>query len=143
MKNKLVKDMTIEEIVKELDLIARDGEDKFRIKNLSEKQDNKQTVTVEKDEYTVTIETSVNDNVEIEVHEETDAEFGRRVRFSIKIDEFRKKQARIAEQEARKPKIVRMFNEFKKEFNKASVKAIDRFEERLGMTKEELKELNK
>ena len=86
MKNKLVKDMTIEEIVKELDLIARDGEDKFRIKNLSEKQDNKQTVTVEKDEYTVTIETSVNDNVEIEVHEETDAEFGRRVRFSIKID---------------------------------------------------------
>ena len=135
--------MTIEEIVKELDLIARDGEDKFRIKNLSEKQDNKQTVTVEKDEYTVTIETSVNDNVEIEVHEETDAEFGRRVRFSIKIDEFRKKQARIAEQEARKPKIVRMFNEFKKEFNKASLKALDRFEERLGMTKEEIKELNK
>ena len=143
MKNKLVKDMTIEEIVKELDLIARDGEDKFRIKNLSEKQDNKQTVTVEKDEYTVTIETSTNDNVEIEVHEETDAEFGRRVRFSIKIDEFRKKQTRIAVQEARKPKIVRMFNEFKKEFNKASLKALDRFEERLGMTKEELKELNK
>ena len=143
MKNKLVKDMTIEEIVKELDLIARDGEDKFRIKNLSEKQDNKQTVTVEKDEYIVTVETSINDNVEIEVHEETDAEFGRRVRFSIKIDEFRKKQARIAEQEARKPKIVRMFNEFKREFNKAGVKALDRIEERLGMTKEELKELNK
>ena len=125
MKNKLVKDMTIEEIVKELDLIARDGEDKFRIKNLSEKQDNKQTVTVEKDEYTVTIETSVNDNVEIEVHEETDAEFGRRVRFSIKIDEFRRRQKYIEENKS-------WFDKAKEKFNISACKAIDNIIEMLS-----------
>ena len=132
MKNKLVKDMTIEEIVKELDLIARDGEDKFRIKNLSEKQDNKQTVTVEKDEYIVTVETSINDNVEIEVHEETDAEFGRRVRFNLKVESFREQQAKRAEEEAKKPIVVKKFKAFKENLNKISCEALDKIIERLG-----------
>lgn len=141
MKNKLLKDMTTEEIMAELDLVSK-GKNKARLKNKSEVS-NTQTVTIEKDGYVATIETSIDSEVTVDVVEETDAEFGRRVRFSIKIEEFRKKQIRMAEREARKPKIVRMFNEFKDNFNKAGIKALDRFEERLGMTKEELKQLNK
>ena len=123
MKNKLLKDMTAEEIMAELDLVSK-GKNKARLKNKSEVS-NTQTVTIEKDGYVATIETSIDSEVTVDVVEETDAEFGRRVRFSIKIEEFRRRQKYIEENKS-------WFDKAKEKFNISACKAIDNIIEMLS-----------
>ena len=82
--------------------------------------------------YKVEISEVTEDYVEVEVYEETDAEFGRRVRFNIKVEEFRNRQSLRELEEAKKPKFIRKFNEFKTELNRVSNKAFDEFIDRLG-----------
>lgn len=92
MENKLVKDMTQEEIMEAMNLIKREGENKARLARPVEISDTEdiRTITLEKFGCTATIETSINDDVVVDIYEETDAEFGRRVRFSFKVEQFRK-----------------------------------------------------
>ena len=56
----------------------------------------------------------------------------RSVRFNLKLQSFRQQQVLRAEEEAKKPKLVRQFNRLKEELNKASNKAFDDFIDRLG-----------
>ena len=128
MKDKNIKDMTPEEIIKELDLVSR-GDDKARVKNLSEKT---QTIMIEKEDYSAIIETDIDSDVKVEIIEETDAELGRRVRFNLKVESFREQQAKRAEEEAKKPIVVKKFKAFKENLNKISCEALDKIIERLG-----------
>lgn len=128
MKDKNIKDMTPEEIIKELDLVSR-GDDKARVKNLSEKT---QTIMIEKEDYSAIIETDIDSDVKVEIIEETDAEFGRRVRFNLKVESFREQQAKRAEEEAKKPIVVKKFKAFKENLNKISCEALDKIIERLS-----------
>lgn len=135
LENKLVKDMTKEELMEALNLIARDGNDKAMFaKPVIKKEETEEVrkITIEQSGCVATIETSVNDDIEVEVYEETDAEFGRRVRFNIKVEEFRNRQSLRELEEAKKPKFIRKFNEFKTELNRVSNKAFDEFIDRLG-----------
>ena len=130
MKDKLIKDMNAEEIIEQLDLVKR-GDNKARVKNLSE-TNNMQTIMIEKENYSAIIEANVDSDVQVDITEETDAEFGRRVRFHLKVESFREQQAKRAEEEAKKPVIVRKFKAFKENLNKVSCEALDNIIERLG-----------
>lgn len=144
MENKLVKDMSREEFMEALNLIAREGINKAQFdrskvaakNNTEEETEEVRTITIEKYGCTATIETSINDDVQVEVYEEvyqeSDEQFGRRVRFHFKVEQFRKQQAIRDAREARKPKIVRKFNKLKEDISTATNKAFDDFIDRLG-----------
>ena len=153
--SKLLKDATREEIMEALNLLERGNknDNKVRLMNKSER-----VITIEQEGFKATIETDMYTDVtvdidieevaikeEIEEVEEiteevsaynnkpvTEAEIMRSVRFNLKLQSFRQQQAIRAEEEAKKPKLVRQFNKFKEELNKASNKAFDDFIDRLG-----------
>ncbi|MGL4878010.1 hypothetical protein [Paraclostridium dentum] len=120
MENKLLKDMSQEEIMQAMNLVKREGDNKARLAN---KGDMTRTITIEKFGCTATIETSVKDDVTVEVYEETDAQFGRRVRFDFKVQEFR--QNAPAKNEAYDKQVSR-------KLNKKLVKMLDSFIDVLG-----------
>ena len=132
MNKKFIKDISVEEIAQALNLISREGENKFRLQNQAEKV---QTISVETENYNAIIKADIDSDVQVEVVEETDKEFGRRVRFNIKVENFRKQQALREEQEARKPKLIKRFNAFKRNLNKTGCEALDLLEERLTKVK--------
>ena len=153
--SKLLKDATREEIMEALNLLERGNknDNKVRLMNKSER-----VITIEQEGFKATIETDMYTDVtvdidieevaikeEIEEVEEiteevsaynnkpvTEAEIMRSVRFNLKLQSFRQQQAIRAEEEAKKPKLVRQFNRLKEELNKASNKAFDDFIDRLG-----------
>lgn len=150
--SKLLKDATREEIMEALNLLERGNknDNKVRLMNKSER-----VITIEQEGFKATIETDMYTDVtvdidieEVAIKEEiieevntdintdnrplTEAELMRKVRFHLKVESFRKQQAIRAEEEAKKPKLVRQFNRLKEELNKASNKAFDDFIDRLG-----------
>lgn len=52
--------------------------------------------------------------------------------FNYVVSRYRERAEQIRQQEENKPELIKKFNKFKKEFNKAGVKAIDSLIERLS-----------
>ena len=52
--------------------------------------------------------------------------------FNYVVSRYRERAEKIRQQEENKPELIKKFNKFKKEFNKAGVKAIDSLIERLS-----------
>lgn len=52
--------------------------------------------------------------------------------FNYVVSRYRERAEQIRQQEENKPELIKKFNRFKKEFNKAGVKAIDSLIERLS-----------
>ena len=52
--------------------------------------------------------------------------------FNYVVSRYRERAEQIRQQEDNKPELIKKFNKFKKEFNKAGVKAIDSLIERLS-----------
>ncbi len=52
--------------------------------------------------------------------------------FNYVVSRYRERAEKIRQEEENKPELIKKFNKFKKEFNKAGVKAIDSLIERLS-----------
>ena len=126
--NKYVKDMSFEELVNALGLEAT-GDGKARLKSKKELKtsevSNTKTVIIEKGGYSALIETSTDDDVQVEVYEETDAEFGRRVRFHIKVNEYRNRVERMKQLDAKKPWLIKAYKKAKDNAKKAVEELIE------------------
>lgn len=67
----------------------------YRNKALNNKsEDNKSDSKVMKSSSSVTVDAPAGSTITVDVEEETDNEFFRRVRFNIKVEEFRKTKKR-------------------------------------------------
>jgi hypothetical protein len=95
-------------------------------------------IVIKTDRVNITIEsTEMNEEpVKVDVVE-TEEEMKVSVRdrsfeFNYVVSRYRERAEKIRQEEENKPELVKKFNRFKKEFNKAGVKAIDTLIERLS-----------
>lgn len=112
-----LSDLTTEEYAKYIESMNKKLNDKSRREAVNN------TIVYESRDNNTIITAEVPNDVEVEIIEETvgetEAEFGRRVRFHIKVTEYRARAERLREKEANKHWILKACDKAKDNASKA------------------------